>query len=69
MNNWSFPGNHGRNSKSIATGRLVDTQCHLDHHWKLRQQMASHQMWKTTQFAPLFDERDIEVARIADGFN
>lgn len=28
--------------------------------------MASHQMRKTTQLAPLLGERDIEVARIAD---
>ncbi|RRQ26180.1 XRE family transcriptional regulator [Rhodococcus sp. Eu-32] len=34
----------------------------LDYHWKLRQQMAAHQMWKTTQLAPLLRERGIDLS-------
>ncbi len=35
---------------------------HLDYHWKLRQQMAARQMWKTTQLAPLLRERGIDLS-------
>ncbi|WP_206490147.1 helix-turn-helix transcriptional regulator [Rhodococcus sp. KRD162] len=34
----------------------------LDFHWKLRQQMAAHGMWKTTQLAPLLRERGIDLS-------
>lgn len=34
----------------------------LDFHWKLRQQMAAHDMWKTTQLAPLLRERGIDLS-------
>lgn len=34
----------------------------LDFHWKLRQQMAAHDMWKTTELAPLLRERGIDLS-------
>ncbi|MDJ0363482.1 helix-turn-helix transcriptional regulator [Rhodococcus sp. H29-C3] len=34
----------------------------LDFHWKLRQQMAAHDMWKTTQLAPLLRDRGIDLS-------
>jgi DNA-binding Xre family transcriptional regulator len=34
----------------------------LDFHWKLRQMMAAHDLWKTTQLAPLLRERGVELS-------
>ena len=34
----------------------------LEFHWKLRQQMAAHDMWKTTQLAPLLRDRGIDLS-------
>ena len=34
----------------------------LDFHWKLRQMMAAHGLWKTTQLAPLLRERGVELS-------
>ncbi|WP_445183490.1 helix-turn-helix domain-containing protein [Pseudonocardia sp. Cha107L01] len=34
----------------------------LDFHWKLRQQMAAHDLWKTTQLTPLLRERGIDLS-------
>lgn len=34
----------------------------LDFHWKLRQLMAAHDMWKTTQLAPLLRERGVALS-------
>lgn len=35
---------------------------HLDFRWNLRQLMASHEMWKTTQLVPLLRERGVELS-------
>lgn len=40
----------------------MTTRRHLDFHWKLRQLMAAHNMWKTTQLAPLLRERGVELS-------
>ena len=34
----------------------------LDFHWKLRQLMAAHDMWKTTQLAPLLRDRGVDLS-------
>lgn len=34
----------------------------LDFHWKLRQMMAAHDLWKTTQLAPLLRDRGVELS-------
>jgi|SRR4051794_41141163 DNA-binding Xre family transcriptional regulator len=34
----------------------------LDFRWNLRQIMAAHQMWKTTQLAPLLAERGVKLS-------
>ena len=34
----------------------------LDFHWKLRQLMAAHDLWKTTQLAPLLRERGVDLS-------
>lgn len=34
----------------------------LDFHWKLRQLMAAHGMWKTTQLAPLLRDRGVDLS-------
>lgn len=38
------------------------TRKRLDYQWKLRQLMAAHEMWKTTQLAPLLRERGVELS-------
>lgn len=38
------------------------TRKHLDYQWRLRQMMAAHEMWKTTQLAPLLRERGVELS-------
>ncbi|MFD6674721.1 helix-turn-helix domain-containing protein [Rhodococcus zopfii] len=40
----------------------MTTRRQLDVHWKLRQLMAAHNMWKTTQLAPLLRERGVELS-------
>jgi DNA-binding Xre family transcriptional regulator len=34
----------------------------LNFHWHLRRVMAAHDLWKTTQLAPLLRERGIELS-------
>ncbi|MFR9806907.1 helix-turn-helix domain-containing protein [Pseudonocardia sp. RS010] len=34
----------------------------LDFQWNLRQLMAAHQMWKTTQLVPLLAERGVKLS-------
>lgn len=34
----------------------------LNIHWHLRRLMAAHDMWKTTQLAPLLKERGVELS-------
>jgi len=34
----------------------------LNFHWHLRRLMAAHDMWKTTQLAPLLRERGVELS-------
>ncbi len=34
----------------------------LDYHWHLRRLMAAHDMWKTTQLAPLLRERGVNLS-------
>lgn len=34
----------------------------LDFHWKLRQLMAAHDLWQTTQLAPLLRDRGVELS-------
>jgi DNA-binding Xre family transcriptional regulator len=34
----------------------------LDFHWKLCQLMAAHDLWKTTQLAPLLRDRGVELS-------
>jgi DNA-binding Xre family transcriptional regulator len=34
----------------------------LNFHWHLRRLMAAHDLWKTTQLAPLLRERGIELS-------
>lgn len=34
----------------------------LDFRWNLRQLMAAHEMWKTTQLVPLLRERGVELS-------
>lgn len=34
----------------------------LNFHWHLRRLMAAHDMWKTTQLAPLLKERGVELS-------
>lgn len=38
------------------------TRRRLDFEWNLRQLMAAHQMWKTTQLAPLLAERGVKLS-------
>lgn len=38
------------------------TRRKLDYQWKLRQMMAAHEMWKTTQLAPLLRERGVQLS-------
>lgn len=35
---------------------------HLNFHWHLRRLMAAHDMWKTTQLAPLLRERGVDLS-------
>lgn len=34
----------------------------VDYHWHLRQMMAAHNMWKTTDLAPLLRDRGINLS-------
>jgi DNA-binding Xre family transcriptional regulator len=40
----------------------VTARRRLNFHWKLRQVMAAHGMWKTTDLIPLLRERGVELS-------
>lgn len=35
---------------------------HVDYRWRLREVMADHGLWKTTELAPLLAERGVELS-------
>lgn len=35
---------------------------HVDYRWRLREVMADHGLWKTTELAPLLAQRDVELS-------
>ena len=36
--------------------------CRLNFHWRLRQLMAAHEIWKTTELIPLLAERGVSLS-------